>query len=32
VMAYGNVNFGKEGTAYSELMGNGGVMRARIYF
>ena len=32
VMAYANVNFGKEGTAYSRLMGNGGLLRARIYF
>jgi hypothetical protein len=32
VMAYANVNLGKEGTAYSRLMGNGGLLRARIYF
>ena len=32
VMAYANVNFGAGGTAYSRLMGNGGLVRARVYF
>jgi len=32
VMAYLNFNFGKEGTAYSKLSGNGGLLRARVYF
>ena len=32
VMAYANVNFGDNGTAYSKLMGNGGLLRARVYF
>jgi len=32
IMAYLNFNFGKEGTAYSKLQGNGGLLRARVYF
>lgn len=32
VMAYLNFNLGKEGTAYSKLSGNGGLLRARVYF
>ena len=32
ITAYVNVNFGRAGTAYSELQGNGGLLRARIYF
>ncbi|MEJ2052024.1 MAG: hypothetical protein P8Y60_19700, partial [Calditrichota bacterium] len=32
ITAYVNMNFGREGTAYSALQGNGGLLRARIYF
>jgi hypothetical protein len=32
IMAYLNLNFGKEGTVFSKAMGNGGMLRARIYF
>lgn len=32
IMAYLNLNFGKEGTVFSKDMGNGGMLRARIYF
>ena len=32
IMAYLNFNFGEDGTAYSKSTGNGGVLRARIYF
>jgi hypothetical protein len=32
VFAYLNYNIGKEGTAYSRLSGNGGLVRARVYF
>jgi hypothetical protein len=32
IMAYLNLNFGKEGTIFSKSMGNGGMVRARIYF
>ncbi len=32
IMAYLNVNFGKEGSVFSKNMGNGGMLRARIYF
>lgn len=32
IMAYLNFNFGKDGTAYSETSGNGGLLRARVYF
>ncbi len=32
VTAYANVNFGEDGTAYSKLMGDGGLLRARVYF
>ena len=32
IMAYLNFNFGEDGTAYSRLQGNGGLLRARIYF
>jgi hypothetical protein len=32
IMAYLNLNFGKEGTVFSKNMGNGGMLRARIYF
>jgi hypothetical protein len=32
VMAYGNVNFGEDGTAYSKLLGDGGLLRIRAYF
>jgi hypothetical protein len=32
IMAYLNINFGKEGTVFSKNMGNGGMLRARIYF
>jgi len=32
IMSYVNVNFGKKGAAYSPLQGNGGLLRARIYF
>ena len=29
---FGNVYFGKDGTAYAKNLGNGGVLRARVYF
>jgi len=32
VFAYLNFNFGQEGTAYAKNMGNGGLIRARVYF
>ena len=32
LMAYLNFNFGKEGKVFSKLQGNGGLLRARIYF
>jgi len=32
VMAYLNLNLGKEGKAFSESQGNGGLIRARVYF
>jgi hypothetical protein len=32
IMAYLNLNIGKEGTVFSKDMGNGGMLRARIYF
>lgn len=32
LMAYLNLNIGKAGTAFSENSGNGGMIRARIYF
>lgn len=32
IFAYLNINFGKEGTAFSKTMGNGGLIRARVYF
>ncbi|UCE08867.1 MAG: hypothetical protein JSW07_20395 [bacterium] len=32
IMAYLNFNFGEDGTAYSKLQGNGGLLRARVYF
>lgn len=32
IMAYLNTNIGKEGTAYSKKSGNGGIIRARMYF
>jgi len=32
IMAYLNINFGREGTAFSKLTGSGGLLRARIYF
>jgi hypothetical protein len=32
IMAYLNINFGKEGTVFSRNMGNGGMVRARVYF
>ena len=32
VLAYLNVNFGKEGTAFSRTQGSGGLLRARVYF
>ncbi|MFC2169579.1 hypothetical protein ACFLRM_03285 [Acidobacteriota bacterium] len=32
IMAYLNLNFGQEGTAFSKNLGNGGLIRARIYF
>ena len=30
--AIGNYFFGKQGTAYAENLGNGGILRARVYF
>jgi hypothetical protein len=32
IMAYLNTNIGKEGTVYSKQSGNGGIIRARVYF
>ena len=32
IMAYLNINFGKEGRVFSKDMGNGGMLRARVYF
>ena len=32
IMAYANVNFGRDGTAYSSMTGSGGLVRARVYF
>jgi len=32
IMAYANVNFGREGRAYSKMTGSGGLIRARVYF
>lgn len=32
VLAYLNFNFGREGTVYSKSTGNGGMLRARLYF
>ena len=32
IMAYVNVNFGKDGTAFSKMTGSGALIRARIYF
>ncbi len=32
IMAYLNFNFGKEGTVFSRDMGNGGLVRVRVYF
>jgi len=32
IMAYINVNMGKKGAVFSPLQGNGGLLRARIYF
>ncbi len=32
LMAYLNFGLGKQGTAYSETSGNGGLLRARVYF
>jgi coproporphyrinogen III oxidase-like Fe-S oxidoreductase len=32
IMAYLNFNFGREGTVYSKISGNGGLLRARVYF
>ena len=32
IMAYLNLNFGKVGKVFSKDMGNGGMLRARIYF
>jgi hypothetical protein len=32
IMAYLNTNIGKEGTAFSRDSGDGGIVRARIYF
>ncbi len=32
IMAYLNTNIGKEGTAYSRESGNGGMIRARVFF
>jgi hypothetical protein len=32
VMAYLNFNFGMDGTVFSKLSGDGGLIRARIYF
>jgi len=32
IMAYLNFNFGKEGKVFARNMGNGGLLRARVYF
>ena len=32
IMAYLNFNFGRDGTVYSKSTGNGGLLRARVYF
>ncbi len=32
VFAYLNINFGREGKVFAKNMGNGGVIRARVYF
>jgi len=32
IMAYLNLNLGKEGAAFSKNTGNGGLLRARVYF
>jgi len=32
IFAYLNLNFGKEGKLFSKSMGNGGLIRARVYF
>jgi hypothetical protein len=32
IFTYLNFNFGKEGKAFSKTMGNGGLLRARVYF
>jgi hypothetical protein len=32
IFAYLNLNFGKEGKAFAKNMGNGGMIRARVYF
>ncbi len=32
IMAYLNFNVGKEGKAYAKSLGNGGLLRARVYF
>ncbi len=32
IMAYLNVNFGREGAMYSKKSGDGGLLRARLYF
>lgn len=32
IMAYANVNFGKDGTTFSRMTGSGALIRARVYF
>jgi len=32
IIAYLNINFGKEGTSFAKDLGSGGMIRARIYF
>ncbi len=32
LLAYLNFYLGKEGTAYTKNLGNGGILRARVYF
>jgi len=32
IFAYLNINFGQEGKAFSKKMGNGGLIRVRVYF
>ena len=32
IMAYLNFNYGRKGSVYSRTTGNGGMLRARIYF